>query len=117
MKHILKYSTIVLLGLAIAGPALAATGIVLPTNPASGGTALTGSGVVTIITQIVNYLITISVVIAVAAIIWGAITVFRDPAKGKSILLRAVIGLAIILGVGLILNTIAGLVNRGLNVG
>ncbi len=71
MKHILKYSTVIITGLAIAGPAMAA--IVLPTVPVGGGQALTGSGVVAIITQVFNYLVTISTIIVIGMFIYGGI--------------------------------------------
>jgi hypothetical protein len=116
MKHILTYTTVVLMGLAIAGPALA---LVLPTAPVGGGQALTGSGIVSIITQIFNYLVTISTIVAIAMFIWGGImyAVKGDTAGGKKTMLNAAIGLLAILGVGLVVNSIAALVNRGLNLG
>lgn len=117
MKQILKYSSAIALSFAIAAPALA--GLVLPTPPPTGsGPGLTGSGVVNIITTAVNYLITISVVLAVAAFIYGGVLYATGNAeKGKEFLKNAAIGLLAILGVGLLINTIAGLVSRGLNLG
>ncbi len=116
MKQVLKYSTAIALSFAIAAPALA--GLVLPTPPPTGsGQALTGSGVVNIITTAVNYLITISTVLAVAMFIYGGIKYAMGDPKAKDILKNAAIGLLAILGVGLLINTIAGLINRGLNLG
>ncbi len=104
-------------GLAIAAPALAA--IVLPTAPTGGGTALTGSGIVNTITQIFNYLVTISTIIAIGMFIWGGIqyAVMSKTDAGKTTMKNAAIGIAAILGVGLVVNTIARLVNSGLNIG
>lgn len=118
MKQFLKYSTIVMLGVAIAGPALAA--IVLPTPPTTGtGGVLTGSSIMSTITQVFNYLVALSTIIAIAMFIWGGImyAVKGDSAGGKKTMLNAAIGLAAILGVGLVVNSIAALVNRGLNIG
>ncbi len=116
MKHILIYSTVIMLGLALASPALAA--IVLPTVPGTGGQALTGSGVVNVITQVFNWLVTISTIVAIGFFIYGGIRYAMGGAEaGKDILKNSAIGLAFILGVGLVVNTIAGLINRGLNLG
>lgn len=103
--------------LVLATPAYAQ--LKLPTPPPTNtSSSLTGSGIVNIITQGVNYLITVSVVLAVAAFIYGGIVyAVQDPKKGKDILKNAAIGLLAILGVGLVINTIAGLVSRGLNLG
>jgi len=118
MKQILKYSSAIALSFVSAAPALAA-GLILPTPPPGGSAqGLTGSGVVNIITTAVNYLITISVVLAVAAFIYGGVLYATGNAeKGKEFLKNAAIGLLAILGVGLLINTIAGLVSRGLNLG
>jgi uncharacterized membrane protein YidH (DUF202 family) len=75
--------------------------------------------VVRIINDAVQILMTVSVVIGVGAFVYGAIQYFAlgKEEDGKKLMKRAVIGVALILAVGLILNTIAGLINRGLNVG
>jgi hypothetical protein len=117
MKQIIKYSTVILMGLAIAAPALAA--IVLPTAPGGGGPVVTGSSIVQTITQIFNYLVTISSIIAIGMFIWGGVqyAVLSKTDTGKATMKNAAFGIAAILGVGLVVNTIAGLINRGLNVG
>lgn len=116
MKQFLKYSTVVMLGLAIAGPALAA--IVLPTPPTTGtGGVITGSSIMSTITQIFNYLVALSTVIAIAYFIVGGIQYAMGKPDAKKTMLNAAIGLAAILGVGLVVNSIAALVNRGLNIG
>jgi hypothetical protein len=118
MKQIIKYMPVIMLGLVIAGPALAA--IVLPTPPTTGtGGVITGSSIMSTITQIFNYLVAISTVIAIAMFIWGGImyAVKGDSAGGKKVMLNAAIGLLAILGVGLVVNSVAALVNRGLNIG
>lgn len=85
-----------------------------------GGTVVTGSSIVRIINDIVQTLLTISVVIGVGAFIYGAILYFAVPGKtddGKEWMKRAVIGVGLILAIGLVLNSIAALINRGLNLG
>lgn len=81
------------------------------------GQAVTAGTVETLINSIVNFLVTISIVVAVGVIVWGGLTYMRDPDKGKDILKNGVIGVAIILGVGLILNTISRFINTGGSIG
>ncbi len=90
-----------------------------PTVPTGiGGQTVTGSSVVALINQIVNYIVVVSVVIAVGFFIYGAIRYAMGNAEvGTSTMKNAAIGLAFMLGVGLIVNTIAGFINRGLNLG
>ena len=117
MKKFLTYSAVIMLSLAAVSPALG-VGLVLPTPPAGGGPAVTGSGLVASITTIVNYLIVIATILAVAAFIYGGIMfAVKGPEKGKPILIQAAWGLAFILGVGLVINTISAFIGRGLNVG
>ncbi len=116
-RTIITYATSIALTLIIAAPALAA--LILPTPPPTGGSpGLTGSGVVKIIEQAVNYFIIISTTVAVGFFIWGGIKYASgDSAKGKEILWNATVGLLAILGVGLVIRTIAGLIDRGGAVG
>lgn len=117
MKKSLALSSLVALSFVIALPALAAT-LQLPTPPPTGAAqGLTGSGIVNIITTGVNYLITISTVIAVGMFIYGGIKYATGSKDASGILKNAAIGLAAILGVGLVINTIAGFIGRGLNLG
>ena len=110
MRKFAKYAVTAALFAAV--PALALAALAQPTVPVgSGGGAITAGTIETLINQIVNFLITISVVVAVGVIVWGGLTWMRDPAKGKEILKNGIIGVAIILGVGLILNTVARFVN------
>ncbi len=119
MKKFLKYSAFIAVSFAIAAPALAAT-LVLPTPPPTGNNqAVTGTSIVNIITTLVNYLITVSTVVAVGMFIWGALkyAVLTKPDEGKLIMQNAAWALLAILGVGLLINTIAGLLSRGLQLG
>lgn len=117
MKRFLTYSAVVMLSLAIVTPALGA-GLILPTPPSNGGPAVTGSGLVASITTIVNYLIVIATIVAIAFFIYGGVRYATNGAAvGRPILTQAAIGLLAILGVGLVVNTISAFIGRGLNVG
>jgi len=92
--------------------ALALTNPTLP--PGIGGQAVTAGTIERLINSVVNFLITISVVLAVGVIVYGGIETMRGGwDKGKTIITRGVIGVAIVLGVGLILSTVARFVNTG----
>ena len=70
------------------------------------------------ITQIAQFLIVVSLVVAVIFIVWGGIrwmTAGGDEAKAKTAkqtILHGIYGAAVILAVGVILQTVAGLVTR-----
>jgi len=116
MKRILKYAAVTTALFALAAPALAAT-LVLPSAPPSSAPAITGRNIVDIITTGVNYLLVVSVVLAVGAFVFGGVKYAMGDTKATEILKRAAWGLLAILGVGLVVNTIAGWLNRGLNLG
>lgn len=89
-----------------------------PTPPVS-GTGLSVSEVLGIINQVARWLIGISLVIITIMIIYNALkmTLFSkgDDARideAKSSLKRAVVAALIIIGVGVILQTLVGIVNR-----
>ncbi len=119
MKNIKQYISV--LGTSFAATATAhAAQLRLPTPPPTGtGEVVTASSIVEIITTGVNYLIGISTVIAVGVFVYGAIlyTVSAKPDEGKAKMQNAAWGLLAILGVGLGINTIAGLVQRGFGLG
>lgn len=117
MKKFLTYSAVVMLSLAIVTPALGAT-LILPTPPTGGGQGVTGSSLVDNITKVVNYFIIIATIVAVAYFIYGGLRyAMGGPEKGKDILYNAAIGIAAILAVGLIVNTISAIIGRGLDIG
>lgn len=117
MKKFLTYSAVIMLSLAAVTPALGAT-LILPTPPTGGGPGVTGSGIVASITTVVNYLLIIATIVAVAYFVWGGVVfATKGPAEGKLILRNAAVGLLAILGVGLVVNTISAFIGRGLNVG
>ncbi|MBI2064615.1 MAG: hypothetical protein HYT62_01015 [Candidatus Yanofskybacteria bacterium] len=88
----------------------------LPTSPYS-GTAVTLSDIQDIIETIARFLILVSVVVAVIFIVWGGMMYMMagdDAAKAtaaKSRIVNGIIGALVVLAVGLILQTLAGLVN------
>src|SRR6185503_15193908 len=121
MKQIAKTYTAVMTALgAVLAPSLAQAVLPTPTNPfGGGGQQLTGSGIINIIQTVVQDLMIVSVVLGVGAFVYGAIQYFalNKEDDGKALMKRGVIGIALILAIGLILNTVAGLIGRGLNIG
>ncbi len=66
------------------------------------------------IQQIAQFLIVISMVIAVIMIVYGGIRYMfdADPKNAKATIKNGIIGAAVVLAVGVILQTVAGLVTR-----
>ncbi len=77
------------------------------------GTALTLSGVIQLIANALTMLLGLAVTITIAMIVYGGFKMAwsrgDDKAfkEGKSIITNAIIGLVVILGTGIIINTIA----------
>ena len=119
MKRITTYLMIMTVVAAVCMPSVALA-LTNPTVPSGiGGSALTGSGAVRIINDIVNTLITVAVVIGIGYFVFGAIQYFvlENNVKGKATMKNAAIGIGLILAIGLIVQTIAAWINRGLNLG
>jgi uncharacterized membrane protein len=82
------------------------------------GDPVTLSNVEEIITEIASFLIVVSIIIAVIFIIYGGVRwmAARDDEKAvenaKKMIKNGVIGALVVLGVGVILNTLAGLISR-----
>lgn len=114
MKTISKILFIVLLFLAIAHTGWAGQLADLPP-----GQPITLPEVDSLINQVAQFLLVVSVLIAVIMIVWSGITYMyagADTAKvteAQGRLKSAVIGAAIVLGVGVIIDTVAGIVTRG----
>lgn len=87
-------------------------------SPPITGDAIDLSEIQRIIETIARFLIVVGVIIAVIFIIWGGImymTAGDDEGKAgaaKTRIVNGVIGAAVVLGVGVILQTVAGLVSR-----
>ena len=112
---------IILVSLAIAAVltpmlVLAAT---LPTpTPPTVGTAVTLNEIEALIRRIAQFLIIVSVIVAVIFIIWGGVMYMaargneEQATKAKTTIFNGIIGAAVVLGVGVILQTLAGLITR-----
>ncbi len=76
--------------------------------PGVGGTAITLVTVKDILTTVGQYLIIFAMIIAVIMIVYGGIRwmMASDPAEAKKIVWNGIIGAAIVLAVGIILQTI-----------
>lgn len=72
-----------------------------------------------LISRIAQFLVVISVLIAIIMIVWSGITYMAAGANATKVteaqtrLKNAIIGAAVVLGVGVIIQTIAGIVTRG----
>ena len=93
---------------------------ILPTpSPAVGGNPVTLNEIGDTIQLIARWLIVISVVIAVIMIIWGGIMWMAARGDDKKVeaarktIWNGIFGAAIVLAVGVIMQTIASVVNRG----
>lgn len=89
----------------------------VPTSPV-GGSPITLSEIEARIRQIAQFIIVVSVILAVIFIIWGGITYMTaggDETKAgaaKTRIWNGVIGAAVVLAVGVILQTLAALITR-----
>ena len=118
MKKFTKIAQISVASAAILMPFLALAQLPIPTNPVSAASGLTLSEIETRITDVAQFLIVVSVIIAVIFIIWGGIRYVSagddSSASGsaKSIIFNGVIGALVILAVGIIMETLANVVAR-----
>ena len=84
-------------------------GQVLP--PGVSGRSVTTSGLTNLLNQASQFLVTIAVIIAIIMIVWGGIVwMTKGSEKGKTFITNGIIGVAIVLGVGVILATVARIV-------
>lgn len=93
-----------------------AQGLPDPTSPV-GGEAIDLNEIQDLIERVARFLIVVGVVIAVIYIIWGGLAYMyaggeEDAKTAKARIKNGIIGAAIVLGVGVILQTLAGLVSR-----
>lgn len=93
--------------------------VTLPTpTPPTSGEAVTLDEIESLIRRIAQFLIIVSVIVAVIFIIWGGVMYMaargdEDRVKtAKSTIYNGIIGAAVVLGVGVILQTLAGLITR-----
>lgn len=114
-----KFNKIVYIGLTAAALALPFMAFALSTpSPVVGGTPITLAEIEDRIRQIAQFLIIVAVIIAVIMIIWGGVMWMAARGdegmakKAKATIWNGVIGALVVLAVGVILQTLAGLVTR-----
>jgi hypothetical protein len=87
-----------------------------PTNPVnSTNNALTLAEIQSLIETIARFLMIIAIIVAVVFIVWGAIVYMSGGERaeaGKKWIWSGIIGAAVVFAVGIILQTVAGLVTR-----
>ena len=114
-----KFKTVAKIGIGTATalmPVLVLAQLPTPTSPYA-GTPLTLADIQGLIETVARFLILISVVIAVIFIVWGGVMYMMagdDTTKAgnaKTRIVNGIIGALVVLAVGLILQTLASLVN------
>ncbi len=118
MENFKKIAKIAIPVAALMLPFMSLAVTVVPPDVSTTGAPITLADMQNMITSIANFLIIVSVIVAVIFIIWGGIMVIAshgDPTrakKGYDIIKNGVIGAAVVLGVGIILNTVKALLAR-----
>jgi len=119
MKKDISRTTLVALAIiAVLMPVLVLAGTLPTPTPPTTGSAITLLEIEELIRRIAQFLIIVSVILAVIFIIWGGVMYMAargDDEKVKSAqstIWNGVIGAAVVLGVGVILQTLAGLITR-----
>lgn len=115
-KNFIRITLFAFVAIVVLTPVLA---FALPTpTPPVTGTGITLVEIQTLITRIAQFLIVVAVIIAVIFIIWGGILYMAargDETKAetaKTTIYNGIIGAAVVLGVGVILQTLAGIITR-----
>ncbi|MEK7121702.1 MAG: hypothetical protein AAB857_03265 [Patescibacteria group bacterium] len=117
MNKIQKVAYVSLIALVLLMPVLVFAALPVPVPPITGG-AITLAEIQDRITQIARFLIIVGVVLAVIFIIWGGITYMfaggdaEKATAAKDRIKNGIIGAAVVLAVGVILQTVAGLIAR-----
>ena len=117
MKNTKKFVYVGMMAMVLLMPVLVMAALIGPTQPI-GGTPVTLSEIEARIRQIAQFVIVVSVILAVIFIIWGGITYMTaggDETKAgaaKTRIWNGVIGAAVVLAVGVILQTLASLITR-----
>ena len=112
-----KTTLVALTVIAVLMPVLVLAVLPVPTPPTS-GEALDLDEIEDIVKRIAQFLIIVSVIVAVIFIIWGGVMYMAARGdetaveKAKSTIFNGIIGAAVVLGVGVILQTLAGLITR-----
>ncbi len=117
MNKLQKVGYISMTALVLLMPVLVFAALTNPTSPLT-GSAVTLAEIEVRIEQIARFLIVVGVVLAVIFIIWGGIAyMFAGGAEEKTTAAKeriknGIIGAAVVLAVGIILQTVAGLIAR-----
>lgn len=117
MHKITKVTFVAVAILAVLMPVFVLAQLPTPTPPTA-GQALTLNEIEALVRRIAQFLIIVSVIIAVIFIIWGGVMYMaargdeEQATKAKTTIFNGVIGAAVVLGVGVILQTLAGLITR-----
>ena len=118
MKNISKTTLATLAIIAVLTPVLVLAVTLSNPIPPTTGQAITLDEIQERITQVAQFLIIVSVIIAVIFIIWGGVMYMAargdETAAGnaRTTIFNGVIGAAVVLGVGVILQTLSGLITR-----
>ncbi len=119
MKNKITKTTLVVMAIvAVLTPMLVLAGTLPTPTPPTAGQGLTLNEIEDLIRRIAQFLIVISVIVAVIFIIWGGVMYMASrgdedqASKAKTTIWNGIIGAAVVLGVGVILQTLAGLITR-----
>lgn len=118
MNKIGKTMSVAVTVAAVLVPVLVFAAVLNTPTPPTSGQALSLQEIEDLVKRIAQFLIIVSVIIAVIFIVWGGILYMAsrgDPEKAetaKSTIFNGIIGAAVVLGVGVILQTLAGLITR-----
>lgn len=121
MKNkIVKNSLLIFFLLALMAIPLFALALDAPDNPVPGpGDPVTPRKLADWIDAVAKFFLAVGVVIAVIFIVWGAVRYMfaqgGDTGPAKTTIWNGIIGAAIILGIGLILETVKWLIDNGIN--
>ena len=110
MKKYVRYAQTAAATALAFGPVAALAAFGNPEVPTT-GQAVTTNTIIRFLEDIAQFLITASVIVAVIMIIYGGVVwMYQGADKGKEILKKGIIGVAIVLGVGVILSTVSQIV-------
>ena len=118
MNKIQKTTLVALTVIAVLMPVLVLAATLPTPTPPTAGTPFTLTEIEALIRRVAQFLIIVAVIVAVIFIIWGGVMYMaargdEDRVKtAKATIYNGIIGAAVVLGVGVILQTLAGLITR-----